>query len=236
MSVYVGVIVKLYPELNKALVKLINESEVYAHIPEKFTSSTYSLFTLQEATKFIEPADNTPKSFNFYWQFSNGDKVLVLEKQSPYLNNYEIIGIASGYIDKNAEKFNQLIQKLKDKYHWESKKHFYLQIINNVCLIIEPLDNGKFNRLEILIPDAENEINNPKVSIKITSAGDIYINTTGKLYLHTESSAQPYLKGKSFVDVFCAHTHPTGVGPSGPPLSTYSSQAVAALSDKTYGE
>jgi hypothetical protein len=54
--------------------------------------------------------------------------------------------------------------------------------------------------------------------IRLTKQGDVIIKAQ-KIMLGSESASEPIVLGQSFMQMFNTHTHPTGVGPSGPPAS-----------------
>lgn len=72
-----------------------------------------------------------------------------------------------------------------------------------------------------------NGIGGKESNIDVTKDGSITINGADKVELG-EGAAEAIVLGDSFKALYDAHTHPTGVGPSGPPqvamteLSTYS--------------
>jgi hypothetical protein len=53
--------------------------------------------------------------------------------------------------------------------------------------------------------------------IRLTRQGEVIIKAT-KIKLG-EGAAEPLVLGQSFMQIFNTHTHPTGVGPSGPPAA-----------------
>ena len=57
---------------------------------------------------------------------------------------------------------------------------------------------------------------NDKTEIRLTSAGEVVI-TADKIKLGS-SATEPLVLGEAFKALFNSHTHPTGVGPSGPPV------------------
>jgi len=54
--------------------------------------------------------------------------------------------------------------------------------------------------------------------IRLTKQGEVII-TAQNIKLGSDSATEPLVLGQSFMQIFNAHTHPTGVGPSGPPAS-----------------
>ena len=70
-----------------------------------------------------------------------------------------------------------------------------------------------------------------KAVIRLTAAGEVEV-TAEKIKLG-KSAAEPLVLGQKFMQLFNAHTHPTGVGPSGPPASPMTS---AQLSTKSFTE
>lgn len=56
-----------------------------------------------------------------------------------------------------------------------------------------------------------------KAEIRLTKQGEVIIKAE-KIKLGSDAAAEPVVLGKSFLQFFNTHTHPTGVGPSGPPI------------------
>jgi uncharacterized protein involved in type VI secretion and phage assembly len=61
---------------------------------------------------------------------------------------------------------------------------------------------------------------------KITATGagveikaSAIVNIEGSMVTVAGSGGEPLIKGTSFMSIFNSHTHPTGVGPSGPPIA-----------------
>ncbi len=52
--------------------------------------------------------------------------------------------------------------------------------------------------------------------VEIKSAA--VVNVEGSMVTIAGSGGEPIIKGTSFMSIFNSHTHPTGVGPSGPPV------------------
>lgn len=67
--------------------------------------------------------------------------------------------------------------------------------------------------------------------IRLTAAGEVEV-TAEKIKLG-KSAAEPLVLGQKLMQMFNSHTHPTGVGPSGPPAQPMTS---AQLSTKSYTE
>jgi hypothetical protein len=57
---------------------------------------------------------------------------------------------------------------------------------------------------------------NDKAEIRLTQAGEVVIKAQ-KIKLASDSATEPLVLGNTFLQYFNSHTHPTGVGPSGPP-------------------
>jgi uncharacterized protein involved in type VI secretion and phage assembly len=55
-----------------------------------------------------------------------------------------------------------------------------------------------------------------RAEIRLTSSGEVIVKAD-KVLLGSDAAAQPVILGTDFQTFFNAHTHPTGVGPSGPP-------------------
>ncbi|MCH9650653.1 MAG: phage baseplate assembly protein V [Deltaproteobacteria bacterium] len=70
-----------------------------------------------------------------------------------------------------------------------------------------------------------------KVVIRLTAAGEVEV-TADKIKLG-KSAAEPLVLGQTFMQLFNSHTHPTGVGPSGPPTPPMTS---GQLSTKSFTE
>lgn len=94
-----------------------------------------------------------------------------------------------------------------------------------------------------LLLDAKND----KVSLRYKDADVITINASG-IFFGTESASEPMVLGNlwkatmaTILNALAVHTHPTGVGPSGPPdnAATYTTEASKlqdALSDFINGQ
>lgn len=67
---------------------------------------------------------------------------------------------------------------------------------------------------------------NEKSSIRLTKEGDVIIKAE-KIKL-CESASEKLVLGDSFMQLFNQHTHPTGVGPSGPPTPTMTSSHLSS--------
>ncbi len=72
---------------------------------------------------------------------------------------------------------------------------------------------------------------NGKVEIRLTRQGEVIIKAN-KIKLG-EAAAEPLVLGRAFMQIFNTHTHPTGVGPSGPPAAP---MTPAQLSQKNTTE
>jgi hypothetical protein len=57
---------------------------------------------------------------------------------------------------------------------------------------------------------------NDKAEIRLTQAGEVIVKAQ-KIKLGSDSATEPLVLGNTFLQYFNSHTHPTGVGPSGPP-------------------
>lgn len=71
-----------------------------------------------------------------------------------------------------------------------------------------------------------------KAEIKITKAGEVIIKAE-KVMLGKDGASQAVVLGNDFMQYFNTHTHPTGVGPSGPPAQPMQS---SHLSKKSFTE
>lgn len=67
---------------------------------------------------------------------------------------------------------------------------------------------------------------NDKSSIRLTKEGDVIIKAE-KIKL-CEDAGEKLVLGDTFMQLFNQHTHPTGVGPSGPPTPTMSTSHLSA--------
>jgi hypothetical protein len=67
--------------------------------------------------------------------------------------------------------------------------------------------------------------------VKLTRQGDVIV-TASKIQLG-DSANEPLVLGNAFMQLFNTHTHPTGVGPSGPPAQP---MLASHLSRKSYTE
>ena len=67
---------------------------------------------------------------------------------------------------------------------------------------------------------------NEKSSIRLTKEGDVIIKAE-KIKL-CESASEKLVLGDTFMQLFNQHTHPTGVGPSGPPTPTMTSSHLSS--------
>jgi hypothetical protein len=72
---------------------------------------------------------------------------------------------------------------------------------------------------------------NDKAQVKLTSSGEVIV-TADKIKLGA-SASEPLVLGTAFLQFFNTHTHPTGVGPSGPPVQP---MTTGQLSQKTTTE
>jgi hypothetical protein len=57
---------------------------------------------------------------------------------------------------------------------------------------------------------------NDKAEVRLTQSGDVVIKAQ-KIKLGSDAATEPLVLGNTFLQYFNTHTHPTGVGPSGPP-------------------
>jgi uncharacterized protein involved in type VI secretion and phage assembly len=71
-----------------------------------------------------------------------------------------------------------------------------------------------------------------KAEVKITKSGEVVIKAE-KVKLGAEGASQAVVLGNDFMQHFNTHTHPTGVGPSGPPAQPMQS---SHLSKKAFTE
>ncbi|MBL8742288.1 MAG: hypothetical protein JNK04_14365, partial [Myxococcales bacterium] len=71
-----------------------------------------------------------------------------------------------------------------------------------------------------------------KAEIRITKSGEVIIKAE-KVKLGAEGASQAVVLGNDFMQFFNTHTHPTGVGPSGPPTQPMQS---SHLSKKSFTE
>lgn len=58
---------------------------------------------------------------------------------------------------------------------------------------------------------------NDRSEIRLTKSGEVIVKAT-TIKLGSNNAAEPLVLGNLFQKFFDAHTHPTGVGPSGPPV------------------
>jgi hypothetical protein len=71
-----------------------------------------------------------------------------------------------------------------------------------------------------------------KAQIKLTKDGTVIV-IADKIELGSDSASEPLVLGNTFMQYFNTHTHPTGVGPSGPPSQPMQS---SNLSSKSFTE
>lgn len=71
-----------------------------------------------------------------------------------------------------------------------------------------------------------------KAEVKITKSGEVIIKAE-KVKLGADGASQAVILGNDFMQFFNTHTHPTGVGPSGPPTQPMQS---THLSKKSFTE
>jgi uncharacterized protein involved in type VI secretion and phage assembly len=71
-----------------------------------------------------------------------------------------------------------------------------------------------------------------KAEVRITAAGEVIIKAE-KVKLGADGASQAVILGNDFMQFFNSHTHPTGVGPSGPPTQPMQS---SHLSKKSFTE
>lgn len=71
-----------------------------------------------------------------------------------------------------------------------------------------------------------------KAEIRLTQAGDVIVKAE-KIKLGSDAATEPLVLGNAFMQYFNTHTHPTGVGPSGPPAAP---MTTAQLSTKATTE
>lgn len=71
-----------------------------------------------------------------------------------------------------------------------------------------------------------------KAEVRITRSGEVIVKAE-KVKLGAEGASQAVVLGNDFMQHFNAHTHPTGVGPSGPPTQPMQS---SHLSKKSFTE
>jgi hypothetical protein len=57
---------------------------------------------------------------------------------------------------------------------------------------------------------------NDRAEIRLTKSGDVIVKAQ-KIKLGSDAASEPLVLGNAFLQYFNTHTHPTGVGPSGPP-------------------
>lgn len=69
---------------------------------------------------------------------------------------------------------------------------------------------------------------NDKAEIRLTKEGEVVVTAT-KVKLGA-SASEPLVLGNAFKDFFSQHTHPTGVGPSGPPTQPMTPAQLSSLS------
>jgi uncharacterized protein involved in type VI secretion and phage assembly len=69
---------------------------------------------------------------------------------------------------------------------------------------------------------------NDKTEVRLTQNGEVIIKAeTIKL---GEGASEPLVLGNAFKELFNQHTHPTGVGPSGPPTQPMASNHLSSVS------
>jgi uncharacterized protein involved in type VI secretion and phage assembly len=71
-------------------------------------------------------------------------------------------------------------------------------------------------------------------TIVITGDGKIVVKSSSQVLLGSDGATEPVILGNQWLNLFTTHTHPTGVGPSGPP--TNAGQAQGCLSQKVKTE
>lgn len=232
--VFEGIILKNFGD--SLLVKLPNEKEIVADIPEHYFGDSWSYISLKENT--------TVKYGNYqkYYNESDADRVLLTETR---WGNYEVVGFISRVIrDKKYAKF---ISKIKEKFEDILKKQkAILWCFNKVIFIFfPPDDNGKFTKFEIIIPD-NNDLDNPVFDVVFDNSNkEIQIKTTGTIKFISDSASHPFVLGdilKNYLlnlKTWCdSHTH-GGVSPGGSMTSTPTplSPAIPDInSDKIFGE
>jgi hypothetical protein len=59
---------------------------------------------------------------------------------------------------------------------------------------------------------------NDQAEIRLNKQGEVIVKAQ-KIKLGSDSATEPLVLGNSFLQYFNTHTHPTGVGPSGPPAA-----------------
>lgn len=57
---------------------------------------------------------------------------------------------------------------------------------------------------------------NDQAEIRLTKSGEVVVKAQ-KITLGSDRASEPLVLGNAFMQYFNSHTHPTGVGPSGPP-------------------
>lgn len=73
---------------------------------------------------------------------------------------------------------------------------------------------------------------NDQAEIRLNKQGEVIIKAQ-KVKLGADSALEPLVLGNAFMQYFNTHTHPTGVGPSGPPAAPMTS---GQLSGKSFTE
>ncbi len=73
-----------------------------------------------------------------------------------------------------------------------------------------------------------NEITTSASGVDIKSSA--VVNIEGSMVTVAGSGGEPMIKGTSFMSIFNSHTHPTGVGPSGPPVPPMTPAALTTKS------
>lgn len=71
-----------------------------------------------------------------------------------------------------------------------------------------------------------------QAEIRLTGQGEVIVKAQS-IKIGSDAASEPLVLGNSFMQLFNAHTHPTGVGPSGPPASP---MTPGQLSAKNYTE
>lgn len=88
-----------------------------------------------------------------------------------------------------------------------------------------------------IVMDDEGEIviiahGKDKAEIRLNKQGEVIIKAE-KIKLGSDGASEPLVLGNTFMQFFNTHTHPTGVGPSGPPAAP---MAPTQLSKKGFTE
>lgn len=242
--VYPAVLVKKLED-NSYLAIIPSNEQIIVRPYEAKYSHHYFLYNLAVHTKFDGLNEKTiNKTFLTYWNYSDGDKVLVFK------NN--IIGVLC-YRHSNNQKLDVIVEKFKQKFkNIIDKQHFVVYMFNSLWLVIYPSnDDLNFDKLEIIIPDGDN-FENPKIQIEIDGNDKkVYLKMenmiieSNNIKLGSNNANESFVLGNTFMNYMnnlvqwlLSHTHTDPLsGVTGSPVSpppTFNSSDY--LSNKIKGE